>query len=157
MITIEEFCEKHDACKVGMKWALENCKSMADVWENLRPEWLIWVATREGVLTEKELRLFAVDCARQVQHLMTDQRSIAAIDVADRHAHGSATDAELDAAALAAARDAAWAAARDAAWAARAAAWAALDAARDAARDAQAAALDAQASYLRANCKPRFD
>ena len=56
---------------------------------------------------QKEMRLFAVDCARSVQHLMTDQRSIAAIDVAERHAHGNATDNELNAV---------WAAALDAAW-----------------------------------------
>ena len=56
-----------------------------------------------------EWRLFAVWCARRVQHLMTDPRSIAAIDVAERHANGEATDAELDAA-----WDAAWDAARDA-------------------------------------------
>lgn len=50
-------------------------------------------------------RLFAVWCARRVQHLMQDPRSIAALDVAERHAHGDATDDELDAA-RAAARDA---------------------------------------------------
>ena len=111
---------------------------------------------------QSEMRLYAVDCARSVQHLMTDQRSITAIDVAERHAYGLATDAELDAA-RAAASDAAWAAAwaaardaaGDAAWdAGRAAAWAAAraaawntagDAARAAAGDAQAANL---ATYL---------
>ena len=66
-------------------------------------------------------RHFAVDCAEQIKHLMTDERSLNALVVARKHADGKATDAELDAA-----RDAAWAAARDAAW----------DAARDAARDA---------------------
>jgi len=40
-------------------------------------------------------RLFAVWCARQGQHLMTDPRSIAALDVAERHADGLAADAEL--------------------------------------------------------------
>lgn len=74
----------------------------------------------------KEWRLFAVWCARRVTHLMTDPRSLAAIDVAERFAHGNATNEELDAAWAAA-----WAAARDVAWAA---AWAA---AGDAARDAQ--------------------
>jgi hypothetical protein len=79
---------------------------------------------------DREIRLYAVWCARQVQHRMTDPRSIAALDVAERYANGQATDQELRAA-----RDAAWDAARDAA---RAAAWdAAWDAARDAARDAQ--------------------
>jgi hypothetical protein len=60
-----------------------------------------------------EWRLFAVWCARQVQHLMKDPRSITALDVAERHAMGQATDEEL-----AAARDAAWDAACGAAWAA---------------------------------------
>ena len=127
---------------------------------------------------DKEIRLFAVWCARQVQHLMKDQRSIAALDVAERHAHGEATDAELNAAhaaaraaALDAALDAAWdaawavanAAADTAAWvaaeavagaAADAAAWgAALDAAWDAARDAaHAAAKGAQAKELLRIC-----
>ena len=79
-------------------------------------------------------RLYAVWCARQVQHLMTDQRSIDALDVAERHARGLATDAEL-----AAAWDAAWAA-----WAAaRAAAMDALAAARAASRGAAWAARDA--------------
>lgn len=64
-------------------------------------------------LTDAQLRLFAVRCARRVQHLMTDPRSIAALDVAERHAKGEATDKEL-AAAWAAAADAAADAARDA-------------------------------------------
>jgi len=40
-------------------------------------------------------RRFAVWCARHVQHLMTDQNSIAVLDVAERHANGMATDQEL--------------------------------------------------------------
>lgn len=69
----------------------------------------------------RDSRLFAVWSARQVQHLMNDKRSIAALDVAERHADGLVTDEEL-AAARAAAGDAAW----DAVWAAAgAAAWAA--------------------------------
>ena len=60
-------------------------------------------------------RMVAVRCARTVQHMMTDPRSLAALDVAERHAHGNATGAEL-AAAWDAAWDAARAAARDAAW-----------------------------------------
>ena len=55
----------------------------------------------------KEWRLFAVWCARQVQHLMNDPRSITALDVAERHAVGAATDYEL-AAALEAAKSAVW-------------------------------------------------
>ena len=98
---------------------------------------------------QREMRLYAVDCARSVQHLMTDERSIAALDVAERHADGLATDQEL-AAARAAARAAAWYAAQGADWAAAwyaahgadwAAAWYAARATRDAARDVQATLL----------------
>lgn len=105
----------------------------------------IWAFTREGIVDDKTLRLFAVGCARRVQHLMTDQRSLDALDVAERYANGNATKDELNAAraaasasasasARAAASASAWAAAWDAAWDA---AWAA---ANDA---ASAAALDA--------------
>ena len=109
---------------------------------------------------DMEIRLYAVWCVRQVQHLLTDQRSLDALDVVERYANGDATKSELTAA-----RDAAWAAgdaaraegdaaraaaaAAAAAWyaaywaaarAARAAAWAAAwDAAWDAARAARAA------------------
>jgi hypothetical protein len=107
---------------------------------------------------QSEMRLFAVDCARGVQHLMKDPRSIAALEVADRHAYGLATDAELGAA-----QDAAWDAAWDAAaGAARAAAWdaarnAAWDAARATAREtpwdaAWDAARGVQADLLRIVC-----
>ena len=59
---------------------------------------------------DREWRLYAVWCGRQVQHLMTDQRSIDALDVAERYANGNATDDELRAAwAAAAAAGAAWA------------------------------------------------
>ena len=87
---------------------------------------------------DREWRLFAVWCARKVQHLMTDPRSIAALDVAERFANGQATPEEL-----VAARAAAWAAraaARDAAGAAWAAAWAAAEAAAWAAAAAAGAA-----------------
>jgi hypothetical protein len=97
---------------------------------------------------EREMRLFAVDCARSVQHLMTDKRSLDALDVAERFANDLATQTELaaaDAARVAAwaaadaATTAAWAAAWDVGWAAaRVAAWAAAAAAGDAAWDAQA-------------------
>jgi len=78
---------------------------------------------------DREIRLYAVWCARQVQHLMTDQRSIDALDVAERYANGLATENELDIA-----RAAAWDAARDAEW----------DAEWDAARDAEWAVGAAQ-------------
>jgi hypothetical protein len=61
----------------------------------------LWCCRAEPQL-DKDRRLYAVWRARQVQRLMTDWRSIAALDVAERHANGNATDEELAAAASAA-------------------------------------------------------
>ena len=82
---------------------------------------------------EKEMRLYAVWCARQVQHLMTDKRSLDALDVAERFANGYATLVELDAAETAAwgAAGDVWGAAGDARDAAWAAAWAAAGATQE--------------------------
>ena len=156
MITVEQFCDKHEACTEGHDWALaQGVTTMAELWKlDIRPDWRIWIATRPGVLDNKTLRLFAVYCARSVQHLMKDQRSIDVVDVAERHAHGHATDDELAAArdaamgAASAAMDAASAAsaAMDAAWAA----WYAANSAARATRDAARAARDAADSAARA-------
>ncbi len=95
---------------------------------------------------DREIRLYAVWCARQTEDLITDRRSKDALDVAARHAHSLATDEELAAASAAArvaASASAGAATRSAAWAARwAAAWAAASAT---ARGAAGAAMDAAA------------
>jgi len=52
---------------------------------------IMWTLCRHDFMTDKELRLFAVWSARQVQHLMTDQRSFAALDIAEKYANGNAT------------------------------------------------------------------
>ena len=103
-------------------------------------------------LSEAQLRLFAIRCARRVQHLMTDPRSLAALDVAERYANGEATDDELSAA-WDAAWDAAWTAAMAASWdEGRDAAWAASAAVRAArgtawtARKASAAGGESRAA-----------
>ena len=92
-----------------------------------------------------QVRRYRVWCARQVQHLMTDPRSLAALDVAERYADGQVTDDDLSAAwiaARAASSGAVMAAERAAARAA--ASVASNGAAKDAAWDAAwAAASDA--------------
>jgi histone H3/H4 len=127
---------------------------------------------------DREIRLFSVWCARRVQHLMDDPRSIAALDVAERYARGEATKKQLASARVAArpvagsaAQAAVWAAeeaamaARAAVWAAEEAAWAAAEAARPAvkARDIERAFAErvsfrdieraAQAEELRRICR----
>ena len=104
-------------------------------------------------------RKYAVWCTRQVEHLITDERSKLALDVAWRHSNGEATDEDLEAAgdvARDAARAASWATARALAGAtARATARAVTGATARAAAGAvagataRAAARDAQESKLR--------
>jgi len=147
-----DFCEVTKACDEGRNWALTQ-PTMVDVWENCpNAEWLLWITDAiDQRPDDRTLRLFAIWCARNTPladgrvtgDLLTDPRSLAALEVAERYANGRATDEEL-AAARAAARAAAWDAAGAAAWAATwaaardAAGAAAWDAARDAARKAQA-------------------
>ena len=104
---------------------------------------------------EREMRLFAVECARAVQHLMTDKRSLDALDVSERFANGLATQNELDAAraaagaaAGAATKAATKAATRAATWAAK---WAAGAAAVSAERDASGATWAASGAASRAS------
>ena len=65
---------------------------------------IIWVLCRNDYMSERDLRLFAVWCAREALKLIDkpDQRSINACDIAEKFANGNATSKEL-----AAARDAA--------------------------------------------------
>jgi hypothetical protein len=132
---------KHGPCEDGWKKLLRHLGktqaddeplSIATILDSNGLDDALWcLRAVEGC--DREIRLYAAWCARQVQHLMTDPRSLAALDVAERYAQGLATDEELRAA-LDAAR-AAGDAARAAAWAsAAAAAWAA-------ARQSQAARL----------------
>ena len=121
-----------DACDDAIEWA-KDYDNLQQAWDNCqRGDWMIWLINKMEWSNDKDLRLMAVAFARQVQHLMNDQRSINALDVAQRYANGEATVDELRAA-----RDAAWAAwaAAEAAWAA----WAAAEAARAAAWAAEAA------------------
>ena len=93
----------------------------------------IWAVCAKGALPESVQRLMAVAFVREttlhdgrnVVDLSTDERSLKALEVAELHALGKATDGELDAARFAVryaakawARAATMAAAWDAAWAA---------------------------------------
>lgn len=146
MNEVEKFLTHHNACEEGLEWAVENCKNMQEVWDTAKPEWLVWLATREGVMSPQQQRKFACWSVRQIWQMLTDERSRNAVEVAEKYADGLATDGEL-----AAAWDAARVAARDAAWSA--ARSASRSAARDAARDVPWAS---QAKWLRDNVTPNF-
>jgi hypothetical protein len=75
---IGEFCRKYNACVEGWVWALEHCADMQEVWNHpdLDPEWGVWIATRPGVLSDQDARLFERWCAQQVWPLFTEPHSI---------------------------------------------------------------------------------
>ncbi len=109
----------------------------------------------------KSVRLYAVACAREVQHLMTDARSLKALDVAEAYAKGEATEEELEQARNAAcdatdAANAANAAAANAAYSAKAACDAAIAAYAATANAAAAAACDAAARKRQAELFIQF-
>ena len=169
---ISDFCKKHGACKNGEIRA-SKFNDMDDFFMNSTEYTdVIWAIARKDVLTEKEMRLFACWCVRQIWHLLKDDRSKTAIIIAEKYAKGEATKNDLKVAAYDAAAAVAYVAYDAAAvvadaYAADAAAYATTDAADDAAAyaaydaadDAAAAdeAKEAQLKYLRENVKPNWE
>ena len=145
-MNVKEFCRKHNACHTGSKFALKFA-TMKDVWYALmrgEPDkktarcWALWIISRDGVLSKMERVELSVRFAERVKHLMKNQRSIDALEVAKRYADGNATDEELEQAADAVAVAAGAGAVADAvAYAAAAGAAYAAGAAADAERAAQ--------------------
>ena len=88
---------------------------------------IVWVLCRKEYMTDRDLRLFAVWCAREALKLDSnpDPRSVNACNIAEKFANGDATQEEEDAAratawaAAGAAVGAAVGAAEDATWAAQ--------------------------------------
>jgi hypothetical protein len=142
-MTIQEKLIELNACKDAREWAKD--KTWLEIFETChRGDWLLWLFRRTNPSDIKELTRAKAHCALTIRHLMKDQRSINACEVALKFADGQATREELNAAAAAAyaAADAAAAAA----YAVAAAAYADADAAADAAAAYAAAAADADAA-----------
>jgi prophage DNA circulation protein len=130
-MTFKDLLIQLDACESAREWAgdmpIEEVVATCH-----RGDWLLWLTKR--VDADLRLRTLAKGhCANTVRHLMTDERSLNAVDVAIAFGEGKATREELDAAADAsrAAADAAYAAAADAYAAAAYAAYAAAAAPYD--------------------------
>ena len=138
---LDKFCP----CSVARKW-MKSQKNATEAWNNCeRGDWMLWIAKKLNV-DNRKLTMAKAMCAKQVDHLMKDQRSKDAIQACIDYFNGIITRVQLNAAYAAA--DAAYAA--DAADAADAdAAVAAADAAAVAAADAAAAAA-ANAAYAAA-------
>ena len=126
-MTFKELLIKLDACERAKEWVgdmtIEELVATCD-----RGDWGLWIAKKVDV--DLRLRTLAKGhCANTVRQLMTDERSINAVDVAIAFGEDKATREELDAA-YAAAFAAAFAAGFAVDFAAVAAAYAA-DAAAD--------------------------
>ena len=121
----QSITDKHRDMKSYIRFAYKEPISLSFILENNGLNDALW-ALHCIKDADRDIRLFSVWCARQVQHLMRDSRSTNALDVVERFANGKATKEELDAA-TAVAWAAATAVASAAAWDAASAA-ASLDA-----------------------------
>ena len=140
---MKELLLKLKACGPAIDWAGD--KTIEEIWATChRGDWMLWLA-RKLDIDKRVVTLAKGHCANTVRHLMKDERSIAAVDMAIKYGEGNATDSELAAAAAAAAYAAD--AAAYAAYAAYAAAAYAADAAAYAAADDADAAAYAAAAY----------
>ena len=107
-----------NACYGAKQWA--SYKPIEEIVNTChRGDWLLWLAKRIDI-DHRKLTLAKAHCANTVRHLMKDERSTNAIDVAIMYGNGWADDEQLKAAAYAA--DAAAAATYAAAYASDAAA-----------------------------------
>jgi hypothetical protein len=147
MKTFKQYLQTLHACEESIIWAGDKTIEEA-VHECHRGDWLLWLAQRCDVEL-KPLTLAKAHCANTVRHLMKDERSIKAVDVAIAFGQGRATLDELNEVYS----DAAYAVASATADSAvKAAAYAAAAAAADADSDvadaayAYAAAADAAAA-----------
>jgi hypothetical protein len=88
------------ACYPAVEWA--GNKTLEEVVATChRGDWLLWLAQKCDIGLQP-LTLAKGHCANTVRHLMNDERSIRAVDVAIAFGEGKATREELDAAAVAA-------------------------------------------------------
>ena len=90
--------QEKNACQEGMEFA-KQYDTFEEMWNNIpRGDWMLWWAKKVGV-DLRTLTLAKALCAKTVIHLIKDERSIKAVEVAEAFGRGNATREELDAAA----------------------------------------------------------
>ena len=89
----KDIIKKFNPCQSAIDW-LEDRTVEEMVKDCHRGDWLIWLASKTKI-DLKTLTLAKVKCVRTVQHLMTDKRSLDALDIAEKFANGDASKDEL--------------------------------------------------------------
>ena len=108
--TIKEFIEKFNPCEERAEWALAECSTMQEVFAKAKPGWRIWIAARPGIMSKKDLILWACKCVKKtplanggtVWDLLTDKRSKRAVKIAKKYAKGEVSFKVMERAANAA-------------------------------------------------------
>ena len=97
----QPFTNKHRDMKSYIRFVYKEPISLSFILENNGLNDALWAmhCIKDAY---RDISLFSVWCARQVQHLMRDSRSTNALDVIERFANGKATKEELEAASAAA-------------------------------------------------------
>ena len=96
-MTFNQYLESLKVCKAAVEWA--GNKTIEEVVATChRGDWLLWLAKRCDIGLQP-LTLAKGHCANTVRHLMKDERSIEAVDVAIAFGEGKATREQLAAAA----------------------------------------------------------
>lgn len=154
-------CDEIERIYIEAGWHNVKCKTSSENGE--RGDWLLWWAAKENT-DIRVLTLAKARCAKLAIHLMTDERSVKAVEAAERFGLGEIGEDELSAAASAAANAAyaayeeayaaAYAAAYEEAYAAVNAAYAAADAAGNEA--ARIEVLKQCADIVRETITPNF-
>lgn len=138
---MKKLLKELNACDEAIEWV--GVKTWEEAYNTCeRGDWLLWLFQKTNPDDLQRLTLVKGHCANTVRHLMTDERSIKAVDVAIAFGEGKATKEELYIAASAAAN----AASAAAVYAAANAAYYAANAAYGAA--AYSAAYYSAASYV---------
>ena len=97
-----ELARKLNSCEVAAEF-VNQYETIEEAWAACpRGDWMLWTAAKLKI--DRRLLVGVLGkCARTVQHLMKNPRSIAALDACDKYAAGEISEKDLKAAAAAAA------------------------------------------------------
>ena len=97
MQTFKEQLIELNACDGAISWVGK--KTFKEAWEQAeRGDWMLWIYRKLYPDNLRELTLAKGHCANIVRHLMKDERSTNAVDIAIKFGNNEATIEELNAA-----------------------------------------------------------